>query len=93
VERNFVAAVNLDFSDELQPGVWEHAWGTSYMRPERIYWLKAPLKVEVPVEKPVEKPVEVPYVPSWMYAPTIVAIIVALSAVAYAIRVRRMRPK
>jgi hypothetical protein len=42
-----VAAVNLDFSDELEPGAWEHGVGTGYLNLEKIYWLKAPPKPEV----------------------------------------------
>ncbi len=45
--RTFVAAVNLDFSDEFEPGAWEHGMGTGYLNLEKIYWVKAPPKPEV----------------------------------------------
>jgi peptide/nickel transport system substrate-binding protein len=37
VSRTFVAMLNIAFSDELQPGVWENGFGTNYMRPERVF--------------------------------------------------------
>jgi len=45
--RTFLAAVNLDFSDELEPGAWEHGMGTGYLNLEKIYWVKAPPRPEV----------------------------------------------
>lgn len=45
--RTFVAAVNLDFSDELEPGAWEHGMGTGYLNLEKIFWVKAPARPEV----------------------------------------------
>ncbi len=45
--RTFVAAVNLDFSDELAPGAWENGMGTGYLNLEKIYWVKAPVRTEV----------------------------------------------
>jgi len=45
--RTFVAATNLEFSDELDPGAWEHGMGTAYLNLEKIYWVKAPPTPEV----------------------------------------------
>ncbi|MEM1580631.1 MAG: ABC transporter substrate-binding protein [Nitrososphaerota archaeon] len=45
--RTFIAAVNLDFTDELDPGAWEHGMGTGYLNLEKIYWVKAPIRTEV----------------------------------------------
>lgn len=45
--RTFVAAVNLDFSDELDPGAWEHGMGTGYLNLEKVFWVKAPPRPEV----------------------------------------------
>jgi len=77
--RTFVAALNLDFSDEYQPGVWEHGFGTGYLRVEKVYWTKAP------IQQPGEK-VEVPYVPPWVYAVVAAAVIITVGSIIYALR-------
>jgi peptide/nickel transport system substrate-binding protein len=77
--RSFVAAVNLDFSDEYQPGVWENGFGTGYERVERVYWVKAP------VQQPGETEV-VPYVPTWVYGVVAVAVIITAGSIIYAVR-------
>jgi len=38
--ETFINALNLDFSDQFQPGAWENAAGTCVQRMERVYWLK-----------------------------------------------------
>ncbi|MEM3114516.1 MAG: ABC transporter substrate-binding protein, partial [Nitrososphaerota archaeon] len=54
--RTFIAAVNLDFSDEFDLGAWEHGMGTGYLNLEKIYWVKAPIRTEIiTVEKTIEK--------------------------------------
>jgi peptide/nickel transport system substrate-binding protein len=42
VTRQYVNALNLDFSDQFQPGVWEYGGGIGFARTEGVYWLKAP---------------------------------------------------
>ena len=42
VARPYVNAINLDFSEEYQPGAWEYTGGVCFQRTERVYWLKAP---------------------------------------------------
>jgi len=79
--RTMINALNLDFSDELQPGSWENSGGQGYDRMEGIYWLKAP-----PPVKEVVKEVQIAYVPAWVYAVVVVLIMVAAGAVAYAVR-------
>ena len=90
IERNFIGALNIEFSDEYQPGVWEHAWGTAYLRPEGIYWIKG--EVSTPTPQPTatpQPPVEFEVVPSWVYAvvaAAVIAIILAVAAVVYTLR-------
>jgi peptide/nickel transport system substrate-binding protein len=38
--RPYVNALNLDFSDEFQPGAWENAGGVAMQRLEGVYWTK-----------------------------------------------------
>ncbi|MEM3730476.1 MAG: ABC transporter substrate-binding protein [Candidatus Bathyarchaeia archaeon] len=78
--RTFAAAVDLDFSDEYQPGVWENGFGTGYMRVEKVYWLKAP-----PPTQPGQT-VEVPYVPDWVYVVVAVCVVVTAGSIVYAVR-------
>ena len=75
--RTFYAAVNLDFSDEYQPGIWEQ-FGVGYMRVEKVYWRKAPIQ-------PSET-VEVPYIPQWVYAVVAVAVVISVGSIIYALR-------
>jgi hypothetical protein len=42
VARPYVTAVNLDFSDQYQPGAWEYTGGVCFARTERVFWIKAP---------------------------------------------------
>jgi peptide/nickel transport system substrate-binding protein len=42
VARPYVNGVNLDFSDEFQPGAFEYTGGVCFARTERVYWRKAP---------------------------------------------------
>jgi len=77
---NKINALNLEFSDEYQPGAWENAGGTAYERLEKVYWIKAPLTPEREV-------VEV--IPSWVYAVVAVAVIAVVGSVIYAFRKRK----
>jgi peptide/nickel transport system substrate-binding protein len=77
--RTFAAAVDLDFSDEYQQGVWENGFGTGYMRVEKVYWTKAP------IQQPGET-VEVPYVPDWVYVVVAAAVIITAVSLIYAVR-------
>jgi len=45
VTRQYVNALNLDFSDEFQAGAFEYTGGVCFERTERVYWLKAPAPV------------------------------------------------
>lgn len=38
--RPYVNALNMDFSDEFQPGAWENAGGVCIQRLEAVYWTK-----------------------------------------------------
>lgn len=73
-----INALNLEFSDELQPGAWESSGGQAYQRLEGVYWVKAPLTQEVEVE----------VIPTWVYVVIAVAVIVAVGSIIYAIRKR-----
>ena len=42
VTRQYVNALNLDFSDQFQPGVFEYGGGIGFARTEGVVWLKAP---------------------------------------------------
>lgn len=82
--RTFAAALNLDFSDEYQPGVWENGFGTGYMRVEKVYWTKAP------IQQPGET-IKVPYIPDWVYAIVAACVIITIGAVIYAVRKGRKK--
>jgi len=89
VSRTFINALNLEFSDEYQPGAWENAGGVAYERLERVYWVKAPLVREKEVVREVIK--EVPVIPGWVYAVVGVAVIAIIAAIGSVIYITKKR--
>ncbi|MCX8201436.1 MAG: ABC transporter substrate-binding protein [Candidatus Caldarchaeum sp.] len=118
--RTFVAAVNTEFTDELDPGAWEHGLGTGYLNLEKVYWVRAPVREVTMVERTVERtevrtivqpgttivqtvvrpevttviaqPPPTQTIPEWVIAAVVIALVVAVGSVSYALSKAR-KPK
>jgi len=87
LERPYVNALNLDFSDEFQPGIWEAGGGFNMQRFERVYWTKATITSTQTAVQPPQ-----PTIPEWVYLTAAIVMVGVIAVVSYAVRARR-KPK
>jgi len=85
VTRQYVNALNLDFSDAFQPGAWEYTGGVCYQRTERVYWLKAPAPT-VTTPTTVTTPAPAPAVGTETLALIVIVVIVVGIGFAYRLK-------
>jgi len=92
VTRQYVNALNLDFSDTFQSGAWEYTGGVCYQRTERVYWLKAPAPpVTTPTVTTVTTPAPAPAVGTETLALIVIVVIVVGIGIAY--RLKKPKPQ
>ena len=85
VTRQYVNALNLDFSDQFQLGAWEYTGGIGFARMEGVYWLKAPAPTTTTTVAPTTTTVAPPAAPGidTNTVALVVAVVIIAAGVAY----------
>ena len=88
--RPYINGLNLDFSDEMQPGAWENAGGVAIQRLEGVYWTKG-TAVTTTAAATTTTPTAAP--PPALGTESIVAIVIAIIIIGVGTFYWRRKPK